>query len=181
MKITLADLISLYLKSNRIEWAVVISPLGLDEQVQIMSDNITTVEPHKMACRKQDIEPFVFHNGILTTQTIEAPIIGTDAELRQAMGEYPTTLWKDLLPEQRQMLKETCVTQHNIIPVWDNCPEVPAVIVWHLMHHFTEEQQYDFYYEVCACYGGLERRWDQYHADQIRNDCDRIRYTGERS
>jgi hypothetical protein len=184
MKVTLADLVSLYLKSNRIEWAVVLcgSPLGLDEQVQIVAENITTVEQHKKACRTQGVEPFVFHNAILTTQEIEVPIIGTDEDLRRAMGEYPMILWKDLLPEQRQMLKEVCVTQHKIITEWDQCPEVPAVIVWHLMHHFTEEQQHAFYCEVLASYGGLQMRWSGHCAeDTIHRDVDRIRYTGERA
>ena len=97
------------------------------------------------------------------------------------------------------MTKEQQVTllaYSRIIKEWQECPTLPAIIVWYLSQYANYDQQKDFYQEVQNSPGGLERHWvcahfvlddslvrvdeERTQADDsiVLNDCDRIRAYG---
>lgn len=134
------DLIALYLKYNRIEWAR--THQSTNNTIIIETSVYTDLQFYHVS------DP-LWHNGVKTTKSVQ-----TNEELRRFIGENPKVLWKDLTKEQQLTLLDCC----QLIKEWQECPTLPAVIAWYLSQYANYDQQKDFYQEVQNSPGGLERR-----------------------
>jgi hypothetical protein len=182
-KVTIVDLISLYLKHSRVEWAM--TKYHAKEVHIIQGTKYELVEYNKTQINWPKTASVFWYHGVPIDLKISwnvsdlssVAVVQTNEELRRFIGENPKVLWKDLTNEQQLTLLDCC----QLIKEWQDCPTIPAVIAWYLAQYANYYQQEDFYQEVQNSPGGLERHWDCIQLADARivlNDCDRIRAYG---